>query len=68
VVVDFAMRYGQPSVESAMNMRAQGVDRLLVIPLYPQYAGSSSAPRWMMYSGADEAAQHAGIAHRTSLS
>jgi ferrochelatase len=43
VVVDFAMRYGQPSVESAMKMRAQGVDRLLVIPLYPQYAGSSSA-------------------------
>jgi ferrochelatase len=44
VVVDFAMRYGQPSVESAiMQMRAQGVDRLLVIPLYPQYAGSSSA-------------------------
>jgi ferrochelatase len=43
-VVDFAMRYGQPSVESAiMKMRAQGVDRLLVIPLYPQYAGSSSA-------------------------
>ena len=44
VVVDFAMRYGQPSIESViMQMRAQGVDRLLVIPLYPQYAGSSSA-------------------------
>lgn len=44
VVVDYAMRYGQPSVETVIqNMRAQGVDKLLVLPLYPQYAGSSSA-------------------------
>ncbi len=44
IVVDYAMRYGQPSVESVIqNMRAQGVDKLLVLPLYPQYAGSSSA-------------------------
>ena len=43
VVVDFAMRYGQPSVESVIGrLRAQGVDQLLVIPLYPQYAASSS--------------------------
>lgn len=44
VVVDYAMRYGQPSVESViLQMRRQGVERLLVLPLYPQYAGSSSA-------------------------
>lgn len=44
LVVDYAMRYGQPSIESVIqNMRAQGVDKLLVLPLYPQYAGSSSA-------------------------
>jgi protoporphyrin/coproporphyrin ferrochelatase len=44
IVVDYAMRYGQPSVENViMQMRAQGVDKLLVVPLYPQYAGSSSA-------------------------
>lgn len=44
VVVDYAMRYGQPSIESVIQkMRAQGVDRLLALPLYPQYAASSSA-------------------------
>lgn len=44
LVVDYAMRYGQPSVEQTIvKMREAGVERLLVIPLYPQYAGSSSA-------------------------
>lgn len=44
LVVDYAMRYGQPSVESTLQkMREAGVERLLVVPLYPQYAGSSSA-------------------------
>ncbi|KZE35109.1 ferrochelatase [Crenobacter luteus] len=43
LVVDFAMRYGAPSVESVIQtMRARGVDRLVVLPLYPQYAASSS--------------------------
>ncbi len=42
-VVDYAMRYGKPSVaEKIAALRAQGVDRLLVLPLYPQYAASSS--------------------------
>ena len=44
LVVDYAMRYGQPSVEAAIDaMKAQGCDRLLVLPLYPQYAASSTA-------------------------
>ena len=44
MVVDFAMRYGTPSVVSVMEkMRAQGCDRILAIPLYPQYAASSTA-------------------------
>ncbi|MFC3533131.1 ferrochelatase [Vogesella facilis] len=43
LVVDFAMRYGNPAVEDVIQrMRAQGVERLLVLPLYPQYAASSS--------------------------
>ena len=42
--VDYAMRYGTPSVESVIKkLKAQGCDRLLVIPLYPQYAASSTA-------------------------
>jgi ferrochelatase len=43
IVVDYAMRYGQPSVGSRIQaMKALGVDRLLLLPLYPQYAASST--------------------------
>ncbi len=43
-VVDFAMRYGRPSIDSAMQrLHEQGCDRILCIPLYPQYAASSTA-------------------------
>ncbi|MEQ6290415.1 ferrochelatase [Vogesella sp. GCM10023246] len=43
VMVEFAMRYGNPSVEDVIQkMRAAGMERLLVLPLYPQYAASSS--------------------------
>lgn len=43
VMVEFAMRYGSPSVEDVIQkMRAAGMERLLVLPLYPQYAASSS--------------------------
>jgi protoporphyrin/coproporphyrin ferrochelatase len=42
-MVEYAMRYGQPSVESKITaMKAQGVDRILLLPLYPQYAASSA--------------------------
>lgn len=42
--VRYAMRYGQPAVADVMQeMRAEGVERFVVLPLYPQYAGSSSA-------------------------
>ena len=43
LLVDYAMRYGKPSVaEKIQAMKAQGVDQLLVVPLYPQYAASST--------------------------
>jgi ferrochelatase len=43
VLVNFAMRYGEPSVERVMlEMKAAGCDRLLVLPLYPQYAASTT--------------------------
>lgn len=42
--VELGMRYGSPSIESAIDkLRAQNCDRILVFPLYPQYAASSSA-------------------------
>ncbi len=44
VVVEFAMRYGNPSITSALQaLEDQGVRRLLVLPLYPQYSGATTA-------------------------
>ncbi len=44
VVVDWAMRYGNPSIRSRIEaLAAQGCDRLLVVPLYPQYSAATSA-------------------------
>jgi ferrochelatase len=44
VRVDFAMRYGNPSTASVLKrMVAEGCDRILFFPLYPHYAGATSA-------------------------
>jgi ferrochelatase len=41
--VEYAMRYGNPSIAEALKkLRAQEVSRIIVLPLYPQYAESSS--------------------------
>jgi ferrochelatase len=41
--VELGMSYGNPSMQSALDkLRAQHCDRILVFPLYPQYAASSS--------------------------
>jgi protoporphyrin/coproporphyrin ferrochelatase len=43
LVVEVAMRYGNPSLPAALErLRAQHCDRLLVVPLYPQYASSTT--------------------------
>ena len=42
--VEMAMRYGNPSIESAMKkLQSDGVERLLVLPMYPQYSATTSA-------------------------
>ncbi len=39
-----AMRYGQPSIAQALSeLEAEGVERLLVLPLFPQYASAVTA-------------------------
>lgn len=44
VVIDWAMRYGNPSMQSRIEaLIAQGCDRILVVPLYPQYSAATSA-------------------------
>ena len=44
MVVDWAMRYGNPSLRSRLDaMQAAGCDRILIVPLYPQYAAATTA-------------------------
>lgn len=41
--VEFGMRYGEPGMQGALErLLAQGVERVLAVPLYPQYASSST--------------------------
>jgi ferrochelatase len=44
VTVDWAMRYGRPAIGDRLAaMKAVGCDRILIAPLYPQYAGATTA-------------------------
>ncbi len=44
VMVDYAMRYGKPStLDRVREMQAAGCERILFFPLYPQYAGATTA-------------------------
>lgn len=44
VTVDWAMRYGNPSIPDRLNaLKAAGCERILLAPLYPQYCGATTA-------------------------
>ena len=44
VVVDWAMRYGVPTIaERLAALKEAGCDRILIAPLYPQYSGATTA-------------------------
>jgi protoporphyrin/coproporphyrin ferrochelatase len=44
ILVDWAMRYGNPSIASRLDaMQRAGCDRILIVPLYPQYAAATTA-------------------------
>ncbi len=44
ISVDLAMSYGKPSIQDALNrFKAENVQRLLVLPLYPQYSATTTA-------------------------
>lgn len=44
VLVDVAMRYGNPSIKDALRgMRAAGAKRFLILPMYPQYSATTTA-------------------------
>lgn len=43
VIVDYAMRYGNPAISDVLKkFQQQGVDNIVVLPLYPQYAGPTT--------------------------
>ncbi len=44
IIVDFAMRYGNPSIKSKLNfLKEQGCENIIILPLYPQYAAATTA-------------------------
>ncbi len=44
IMVDFAMRYGNPSIRSVIKkLQKNGCEEIIVIPLYPQYAAATTA-------------------------
>lgn len=44
VIVELGMSYGNPSIESAVsNLLSQNVEKIIVLPLYPQYSSSTTA-------------------------
>jgi len=44
LTVDFAMRYGEPSIAGTLaRLKSEGCERVLVLPMYPQYAASTTA-------------------------
>ena len=44
IVIDFAMRYGNPSIKSKLtNLKDLGCENIIILPLYPQYAAATTA-------------------------
>ncbi|TKR96581.1 hypothetical protein L596_010582 [Steinernema carpocapsae] len=51
VVVSWAFRYGEPSIEEGIaELQKAGCDRLVLFPLYPQYSATTTASMWMLLS------------------
>ena len=44
LIIEFAMRYGNPSIKSKIaNLNDRGCENLIILPLYPQYAAATTA-------------------------
>tara|TARA_B110000971_G_C19987494_1_gene490315 strand:+ start:640 stop:1647 length:1008 start_codon:yes stop_codon:yes gene_type:complete len=44
IIIDFAMRYGNPSIKSKMQLlKNDGCENIIILPLYPQYAAATTA-------------------------
>ncbi len=44
IIIDFAMRYGNPNIQSRLNsLQKKGCENIIALPLYPQYAAATTA-------------------------
>ena len=44
IIIDYAMRYGNPSIKNIIeNLQKNGCEELIILPLYPQYAAATTA-------------------------
>lgn len=44
IIVDFAMRYGKPSIKLKLKLlKEEGCENIIILPLYPQYAAATTA-------------------------
>ena len=44
IIVDFAMRYGNPSIKTKLHLlKNEGCENIIILPLYPQYAAATTA-------------------------
>ncbi len=44
IIIDFAMRYGNPSIKLKLNeLKRKGCEKIIILPLYPQYAAATTA-------------------------
>ena len=44
LIIDFAMRYGNPSIKNILeNLQKKGCEKIIILPLYPQYASPTTA-------------------------
>ena len=44
LIIDYAMRYGNPSIRGKIeNLKKKGCEKLIILPLYPQYAAATTA-------------------------
>ena len=50
-IVNFAMRYGNPSIKSRLNeLKEKGCENIIILPLYPQYAAATQLQFVMKYT------------------
>lgn len=68
VLVEYAMRYGTPGIPAMLNqLKLAGAERVLLVPMYPQYSSSTRRPLSTTLLRDEAHAQSAGDPHGASI-